>query len=77
MSIVANRVRCVACRSVVHSKIARVFRFCECGKVAISGGLERLVRLGDRSAYDELSIELPDPTVDLPDLPNVFEESFP
>ena|SRR6476661_3513476 len=59
--ILSNQVRCNACKDTPFSAHVHDFKYCECGAVAVDGGLHYLRRVFRSPAeYEELSIEIPD-----------------
>lgn len=53
--IVSNKVRCIACGSVLESTGPHDIKFCKCGYVGITGGCERLGRYGHLECIEDLS----------------------
>lgn len=58
--ILSNQVRCHKCGDTPFSAHRHDYRSCACGSIFVDGGMAYLRRGGGLSAYDDLSIELPD-----------------
>lgn len=58
--ILLNQVECHKCRDQPWSADRHDYRPCKCGSIAVDGGMGYLRRVGDVTAYTELSIEMPD-----------------
>lgn len=55
--ILTNKIQCNICKQIIESKSRNDFKFCDCGAVAIDGGLDYLRRIGTN--YTELSENIP------------------
>lgn len=56
--ILSNQVRCVKCGDEPYSGWRHDFRHCECGAVAVDGGMDYLRRIGDPADMVEMSIQI-------------------
>ena len=61
--IISNQIRCVHCGDEPWSGTRHDFRYCECKKVAVDGGMEYLRRIGNPNDYVDISIVLSDKEV--------------
>ena len=59
--ILSNQVRCKKCNDEPYSANRHDFKYCQCGAVAVDGGLDYLRRVGDFSNADDMSIVVCDP----------------
>ena len=57
---VSNQIRCCVCNDRIWSAHRHDYRTCECGAVAVDGGMEYLRRTGHQDQYEELSISMPE-----------------
>ena len=53
--ILSNVIQCKYCKDIIESKHTHDFVTCKCGKVSVDGGLDYLRRIGNYSAYNDLS----------------------
>ena len=60
MAILSNQVECLKCGDRPFSAHRHDFSYCECGAVAVDGGMDYLRRLGLPEDYKELSITMSD-----------------
>jgi hypothetical protein len=58
--ILQNQIRCNKCGDEPYSAHRHDFKYCECGSVAVDGGMLYLKRIGDSENYTEISILIPD-----------------
>ena len=63
MVIVSNQVECLKCGDRPFSAHRHDFRYCKCGSIAVDGGTKYLRRVGDLKNARDISIELPQKTV--------------
>ena len=56
--IILNRIKCLNCEEVLTSEHVHDYNPCQCGDVAVDGGLDYLKRVGTN--YLDKSIEIPD-----------------
>lgn len=56
--IIQNQVQCNRCGGRPYSAHTHDFKRCQCGAIAVDGGLDYLRRVGDPQSYTDLSIEL-------------------
>jgi len=56
--ILSNQVLCLKCGDTPYSAHTRDFKYCQCGNVAVDGGMDYLRRVGGESGYVDLSIEM-------------------
>ena len=54
--IVRNSFRCKKCNDIIQSNSRHDFKSCQCGAVAVDGGLDYLRRIGTQEDWEELSI---------------------
>ena len=54
--IVRNAIRCKKCNDIIQSNSRHDFKSCQCGAVAVDGGLDYLRRIGNQEDWEELSI---------------------
>ncbi|MDD5907504.1 MAG: hypothetical protein PUD76_04015 [Clostridia bacterium] len=54
--IVRNSIRCKKCNDIIQSNGRHDFQSCQCGAVAVDGGLDYLRRIGTQEDWEELSI---------------------
>ena len=54
--IVRNAIRCKKCNDIIQSNSRNDFKSCQCGAVAVDGGLDYLRRIGTQEDWEELSI---------------------
>lgn len=54
--IVRNSIRCKKCNDIIQSNSQHDFKSCQCGAVAVDGGLNYLRRIGTQEDWEELSI---------------------
>ena len=54
--IVRNSIRCNKCNDIIQSNSRHDFQSCQCGAVAVDGGLDYLRRIGTQEDWEELSI---------------------
>lgn len=57
MAIKRNAVKCLLCGVIIESKSRHDLRWCNCGNVAVDGGLDYLKRLFHSESFEELSEE--------------------
>ncbi len=61
--LIRNAAKCVKCNGIIESTHRHDFRYCECGALAVDGGLEYERRVGDiyncidLSEYEEIERE--------------------
>lgn len=53
--IKTNKIRCKKCGDIIESTNVHDFKWCSCGAVAVDGGLEYLIRVGNEEEFEELS----------------------
>ena len=59
MKIVKNRARCRVCHKIVESLSKEdAMVYCSCGAIAVYGGKEALMRLGQHRNIEDLSIKV-------------------
>jgi hypothetical protein len=58
--ICQNQVRCLKCGDEPYSAHVHDFKYCKCGAIAVDGGMDYLRRVGDMSAYKDLSYSMDD-----------------
>ena len=56
--ILSNQVRCVQCGDEPYSAHRHDFRHCNCGAVAVDGGMDYLRRIGNQEDMIEMSIQI-------------------
>jgi hypothetical protein len=56
--ILSNQVRCVQCGDEPYSAHRHDFQHCECGAVAVDGGMDYLRRVGNPDDYIDISISI-------------------
>ena len=54
--IVRNSIRCKMCNDIILCNSRHDFQSCQCGAVAVDGGLDYLRRIGTQEDWEELSI---------------------
>lgn len=59
MKILSNQIRCTNCGDEPFSANRHDFKWCECGGIAVDGGMEYLRRVGD-GAFTDMSITISD-----------------
>ena len=56
MKIISNKIQCNHCKQIIESKHTHDFVQCQCGKVAVDGGLDYQKRCFEREGdYTEMS----------------------
>ena len=50
-----NKIKCKKCGDIIESNDVHDFKWCSCGAVAVDGGHEYLIRLGNKEDYEDLS----------------------
>lgn len=63
--ILCNQVKCLKCGDEPFSSHAHDFNCCECGNIAVDGGMSYLKRCGDLNNYQELSIVVDELTFEM------------
>jgi hypothetical protein len=58
--ILQNEIKCLKCGDQIYSGHRHDFKHCECGAVAVDGGMDYLRRLGYPEQIEELSITVDD-----------------
>lgn len=58
--ILSNQARCVHCGDEPYSAHRHDFRYCECGAMAVDGGMDYLRRLGNPEDIVEMAISISD-----------------
>jgi len=59
LKIVKNRARCRACHNIVESTSKDDgMVYCKCGAIAVYGGKEALMRLGQHRNIEDMSIKV-------------------
>lgn len=53
--IIINKIRCKKCGDIIESKSVHDYKECQCGAVAVDGGLYYLRRCGFCEDWEELS----------------------
>jgi hypothetical protein len=61
MTLIRNRIRCLACDDIIESKTVHDFRMCQCGQTFVDGGLEYERRGYGEYGYEDLSEREPEP----------------
>ncbi len=61
--ILSNQIKCLNCGDEPFSAHRHDFRYCECGTVAVDGGMEYLKRSGLVGHFEEMSILMDDELV--------------
>ena len=56
--ILSNQIHCVHCGDEPYSAHRHDFRHCECGAVAVDGGMDYLRRIGNPEDMVEMSIQI-------------------
>lgn len=56
--ILQNEIKCLKCGDQIYSGHRHDFKHCECGAVAVDGGMDYLRRLGMPEQIEELSIRV-------------------
>lgn len=56
--ILSNQIRCVKCGDEPYSASVHDFKYCECGAVAVDGGMSYLRRIGKPEDMVEMSIQI-------------------
>ena len=56
--VIQNEVECLKCGQRIHSKHRHDFVRCQCGNIAVDGGMAYLKRVGGEHGYTDLSITL-------------------
>lgn len=54
--ILSNQVHCLKCDDKPYSGSRHDFKFCECGNIAVDGGMDYLRRVGGLEEFTDLSI---------------------
>lgn len=62
--ILSNQARCLKCGDTPWSSHRHDFRHCECGAIAVDGGMEYLRRVGEPSDFEDMSIRVSDEHVE-------------
>tara|TARA_R110000803_G_scaffold13142_3_gene37125 strand:- start:993 stop:1400 length:408 start_codon:yes stop_codon:yes gene_type:complete len=63
-TVLQNQVRCLICKDEPCSSRKWDFQRCECGAVAVDGGMEYLKRIGKPEDYRDMSVTIPAGVVD-------------
>ena len=58
--ILSNQVKCLKCGDTPFSGFRHDFKHCECGAMAVDGGMAYLRRLGNPEDMSEMSIAISD-----------------
>jgi|TARA_R110002126_G_scaffold12314_3_gene53651 hypothetical protein len=58
--IIQNQIRCLKCKDEPYSNSKNDLKECDCGAVAVDGGMDYLRRIGNPEDYREMSVTIPD-----------------
>ncbi len=53
--IIKNAAQCNRCQDIIESRTVHEFRQCSCKSIAVDGGKEYIKRVGESSAFKDLS----------------------
>ena len=56
--ILSNQAKCLKCGDTPYSAHVHDFQYCECGAMAVDGGMEYFRRLGNAADIEEMSISM-------------------
>lgn len=56
VTIRKNRIRCRKCGDVIESCHRHDRKYCSCRSVAVDGGKEKLIRMGESADYIDLTL---------------------
>jgi hypothetical protein len=56
--ILSNQAQCVLCGDMPYSAHVHDFRYCECGEMAVDGGMDYIRRLGNPEQRVEMSVQI-------------------